>query len=649
MAAMNIAQALTDLEAARQRSQVLTDDFNDKMAASEQARIDSENPPLGSDVSALTAAFLTAMKAAQSAGNALQVQNKTVATLETQLNVIRAEQLSALDPATTKVSTVLNASDINALGLSSTKVRSVGDGATHLIMYPKDKRRDTIKSSKALDDDLDIPLSDQLTLTRGGDGGLTAQDLLSNLGIVREFDKLLTRYDLGIYGFVYLGTTTSSDPKLQLANGSRVSAFSANNELVSVDSCAASASLLYEHTTHGSDDNDILFRLGRKVADEQLYKSVLAQYRDLPKEKQLGQVFLLMIVKAATTIDETTLDMLGEWVAKPDLVKDYGGDVNVFCDLYLKVLQVLKMYGRMPHQAARYLLQLFATNSCTEFAEVYELPLKTYKMDHAHEERVLGRQQEEVAAKHYAECAEIAKKGKSLFQQLLRSGTYTVTEVVLPRANQFNDKWTPEHRWYSREEWDKLTTAQKNRVRKLIAEKGPAKDTPAHLLDIFNKKKSKAGGYSRKEGWGGTDADEQCLKSNGGVHIFDGQLKMWCKGCGVNATHTTNGHKSWAKNPGQYVLPKSHPARTKKKFLAVSPPSPTASTADVADIGKVLKEIASMKSELKEIASMKKGLQGVASMTADLLEAEAKDDPSPEGKAARLACAKEWKSTSWLN
>ena len=50
-----------------------------------------------------------------------------------------------------------------------------------------------------------------------------------------------------------------------------------------------------------------------------------------------------------------------------------------------------------------------------------------------------------------------------------------------------------------------------------------------------------------------------------------------------------------------------------------------------------------------ELKKMKSAFKAIASLSADVLEAEAKDDPDPAGAQKRRELVTAWKKSDWLN
>ena len=50
-----------------------------------------------------------------------------------------------------------------------------------------------------------------------------------------------------------------------------------------------------------------------------------------------------------------------------------------------------------------------------------------------------------------------------------------------------------------------------------------------------------------------------------------------------------------------------------------------------------------------ELKKMKSAFKAITSLSADVLEAEAKDDPDPAGAQKRRELVTTWKKSDWLN
>ena len=103
----------------------------------------------------------------------------------------------------------------------------------------------------------------------------------------------------------------------------------------------------------------------------------------------------------------------------------------------------------------------------------------------------------------------------------------------------------------------------------------------------------------------------------------------------MNDSHMLNGHSKLASNPGAYCLPVDHPGRALqiKHLGGASNSNGNESSAE-------------LHAELKQ---MKSAFKAIASLSADVLEAEANEDPNPAGAQKRRDLVSAWKKNDWLN
>ena len=78
-------------------------------------------------------------------------------------------------------------------------------------------------------------------------------------------------------------------------------------------------------------------------------------------------------------------------------------------------------------------------------------------------------------------------------------------------------------------------------------------------------------------GCGGTSWEYQCKAwAEMGLSMVDGSLKINCRTCGLNSTHSTKFHNAWLAKPSTFKLSADHSYVRECAKLKFSTPSPTA-------------------------------------------------------------------------
>ncbi|EJK68984.1 hypothetical protein THAOC_09802, partial [Thalassiosira oceanica] len=649
---MNLISAKGEVASAKQDYDAAKAETIAKQAANNSAPATTSD----SDKGVLLQELVDAMAAETAALLVLRAKEDQVAQLQTALSL--QEQLArdsgkiqtAFDLQSGAVSVPMDANFINGLGFEATQVHTERT-VKHPIVYSQNKRDDP-KTKKAMYEAVEVSWSNKKLLSVGystedqANAGYTATQYVSNGKSIQDnlIPELYT-YDLGDYIRFHLpGDPTNPDPKQAFAGGTSVSLFSETG-VATVAAVATSARFMHNWTKTGDVDNLLLEKITRKVCDDRLFAAVKAKYDKLDESHRYGQVMLFLAIQEALLLDETTLKTMEDWVQRDDLCQLFGGDLKSLIEVIESVLTVLLKYGRFPHQLAKHFLTQFSKHSCEDFAAPFRSMLSDYVTAHALEEKVLGSQSSAVATKHYNESIEVLEFAQKLYNNVVTTGkligqgekpTDGALNAFTGGGDDDDDDWKASWRWYKKGEYDSLSASRKKKVRDLFNEKGVPPDAPESFRKRFEEAKRK-GGYQRKTTWtdkapGRNSKTARTLRSNGGAAMIDGKLLLWCKGCGVNDSHSSGGHDKWERNPGAYCLPANHPGKALQlKHLG------GASNSNGSEPS------AGLRAELKE---MKSAFKAIAKLSADVLEAEAKEDPDPAGAQKRRELVNAWQKNS---
>lgn len=657
----DITTIKANIDAAIATSEALQVNYSDKKAEVEKARTELAAVDSNDDdgKAAASVKLLNAVEEVTKAAKASWAQEEVVSTYrdQLQLEVKRIRDLG--DESVQNPSTPLDSALITQLGIKDSPLRTKLAHETHAVKHPKDKRA-AVKATDRLHLEaffakrIDTPISAGYGDGNGKDAGVNASTYLQNQEtITTKLPKLMFEFDVGEYFNVIVvnDPTPGTLPSVALAGGTMVNMLDPENEL-SAETVQASASLMYFNTEYGDSDNAVIGQICKKVSSQSLYDAVKEEFEKLPIEKQLWQVFLWMLLKEATMMDTTTIGALSTWIARPDLEKSYGGNIHTLLTMFMKVLRVLKRFGKMPHQPAKTLLEILGRNHNKEFASAFDTMYQKYKDDHVLETAHVGHMGDVLAIQNFNEVLPVEKLALQIYRQQLRSCQYTLlsdkpTQKSMNSLSGGGSK--VKYQWYSKDEYDKLTPEEKKELRDMIREKGPAPGTPPELVERFNQRKKAGGDYKRKQ-WSsqpsGNKAGANLLKKlrrSGGVAVVDGSLHMLCGSCGDNSTHTTKGHSEWAKNPGGYCLPANHPgtALQIKLFGSAGKKAgkPSNSNSDEPDYAELL----------EKVNMMQTGFKAVKNLTTEVLDMEMDEEFDPTCAEKRRSLAQAWKDIEFLN
>ena len=97
----------------------------------------------------------------------------------------------------------------------------------------------------------------------------------------------------------------------------------------------------------------------------------------------------------------------------------------------------------------------------------------------------------------------------------------------------------------------------------------------------YNKNKNK--GRDRKKKDADLVSSQRKKWLAAGIQLVDNVLKVNCRDCGLNITHSFGFHAAWASNKSRFCLPGSHPFVVEKARLANANHTPDATPAPVPE------------------------------------------------------------------